>query len=140
MQIKWFMILPDYVKKTCLVFTCAPFATQDFWAKNKDKFMELVLSKLETEAPGINNALELRRCVTPHNLKNWTTSAYGSPYGWAATVDQFMDSDFIRDGVIKNLFLSSHWSTIASGVSGVAVVGKRAAEIIVSDIGKKINK
>ena len=53
------------LRKLALFFTCAPFATQDFWVKNKDKFMELVLSKLETEAPGINNALELRKmCYT----------------------------------------------------------------------------
>jgi len=130
LQVKWLMALQDPVKKTCLVFTSAPYATQDFWAHNKNKFMTLVLGKLEEESPGINSALELKSCVTPQSLENWTKSSFGAPYGWAATVNQFMDSDFTRDGVIKNLFLSGHWNTIASGVSGVAAVGKRSAEII----------
>jgi prolycopene isomerase len=137
LRVKWLMILPKHVNKTALIFTSAPYANKCFWEQNKNKFMDLILCKLETKISGINSALKLKMCATPHSLENWTTSSYGAPYGWAYTVDQFMDPDFTRDAIVRNLFLSSHWNTITSGVSGVAITGRRVARIIIS---RKSNK
>lgn len=137
LEIKWIMLLPDYVKRTCLVFTSAPFVSREFWTINRNSFMSSILQKLEEKIPNARLMVELKTSATPFSLQNWTMNYKGSPYGWAYTTTQFMDLDFVRDNIVKNLFLSSHWSTISSGVSGVAIVGKKTAELIIARIRRR---
>ena len=129
-KIKWFMALPNYYNRTVLAFTSVPFVSNEFWKKNKKIFQNYFLNEIEKVAPGFSSSIIFCSSSSPITLDRWTSSYNGACYGWASTPTQFMDQEFFRDKVIKNLFFCSHWSTVTSGVSGVSILGRYVADII----------
>jgi phytoene dehydrogenase-like protein len=100
--------------------------------------MASVIGQAEKVIPNLMRYVAFSNSANPLVLNNWTMNFNGAAYGWAATVDQFFDYDFIKDNIIKNLFLCGHWSTIAQGVPGVSITGERVAKIILNSKNDKI--
>lgn len=129
-DVRWIMIRSDFSQKTCTVFAQAPFKSFNYWKENKKKYMTRVLESAEKIFPGLQESADFLNSSDPSTLNRWTMNFRGAGYGWAATPSQFMDPDFTRDKIIGNLLMCGHWSTIAQGIEGVAIVGERVANII----------
>ena len=129
-DIKWCMVRPNYHKKNYMIFANAPYVSKEFWKNEKQFYFNKVLQYVQKKIPDILDCVEIKISANPSVLENWTSNSFGAAYGWAAFPTQFMESEFIRDNVIKNLFLCGHWSTIGQGVPGVSIVGEKIANII----------
>lgn len=129
-EINYIMIRPVYSRNNCMVFANAPYKNEQYWKENKKIFMSRLLGKAAKVAPGLEESIVFKNATDPSALENWTNNYKGAAYGWASLPNQFMDTDFISDSIVRNLYLCGHWSTLAQGVSGVAIAGERIAKII----------
>ena len=139
-EIKWIMIRANHSDNTVTIYCNAPFVDVKFWKQKKRIFEKKILTILEEKYPILARNIQAGFSFSPIDLNRWTLNSEGAAYGWASTLRQFMDLDFMRDGIIENLFLCGHWSTIAQGVSGVAVVGRRAGKLIINGFNKRTVK
>lgn len=131
-DIDWIMLWPNAIKRQCLVFAQAPFKNPNYWKENKREYMLKVLNKAKKVFPRLLESSNFLNASDPATLNRWTMNYNGAGFGWAATPAQFMDADLARDKVVKNLFLCGHWSTVAQGVEGVAIVGEKVARTILT--------
>lgn len=129
-KIDWFLISPNYEAKTAMIFAQATYMDAQFWIKNKKEYTENVINEVDKRVKGFKDIIDFKVSVTPQALESWTNNFSGSGFGWASNIDQFMDTDFSLDSIVKNLFLCGHWSTVAQGVPGVVIVGKNVASKI----------
>jgi len=126
----WLLIRSNYERKNCMLFTHAPYKDMQYWKENKRNYRNLMLSRARKCYPGLGTNLEYIGSADPTTIFNWTGNYRGAGYGWAATSEQFMDTDFTSDEIIRNLFICGHWSTVAQGVEGVSIVGEKIARKI----------
>lgn len=138
---KYFMDC-DFKKAGCFLLRClnssgsvmglmnASYVSDIFWSRKKSKFKKIFLEIIDQLIPNFSKNLLFEDVATPATLKRYTGNYNGAAYGWAATPDQFIVPGFSIRSPIKNLFLTSHWSTVARGISGVAFLGKAVAEYI----------
>lgn len=133
-HIKWFLIRFNHSSNSAQVFVTAPYKNADFWDQNRKNFIEKIIEAVDEYLPSFSDNIVFKTCTTPVAFNNWTLNSSGAAYGWASTVDQFMDLDFARDDIVKNLFLCGHWTTLASGVPGVSYVGKRVAKTVLNNL------
>lgn len=129
---KGFLVCPNFEERRLLILVHAPYKSIDFWKEARNNYMEIILEKIVALIPEIKNAIVFKTAVTPVGLNKWTSNYSGAAYGWAAIPGQIALPEFSRDGIINNLFLCGHWSTIAAGIPGVSFVGKRIAELIIN--------
>lgn len=129
--IEWVLVRPDYKKRNCMIVAHAPFGNEGYWSNNKCKFERDVIDLAKKYFKDIESNLCHKSSADPRVIKSWTGNYRGSGYGWACTNDQLMDRDFSNDSIVKNLFICGHWSTIAQGVEGVAIVGEFIAKKII---------
>lgn len=126
-------VMPDH--KSIFMLVNAPFKDETYWLVNKAKLMELFIHKLEQLIPNLSKYISFKNSATPAMLYKQTLNYKGAAYGWACVPSQFVVEDFSRITLIKNLYLTGHWSTLAQGVSGVAYLGRDTAGLIRNKIG-----
>ncbi len=126
----WFMVRCNHEEKTCVIYANAPTKDYLFWKNNRSRIAELIVNKVDQSIPGLKKNIIFRTIADPSVLNRWTSNYSGAAYGWASTLNQFMVHDYLRDRIIPNLFFCGHWSTVAQGVPGVAIVAQRVSEII----------
>lgn len=118
----------NYDKKVCQLFAMAPTnRSNSFWRENKGAMTEAVIDAACRYVPALKKAYVFKLSMNPSNIEKWTNNSCGAAYGWALTPDQFLDEDFYKNKLFDNLFLCSHWTTVAQGVTGVAMVGQNVA-------------
>ncbi|MCK5580217.1 MAG: NAD(P)/FAD-dependent oxidoreductase [Candidatus Omnitrophica bacterium] len=126
----WVMVRFDSAKKTCTIYANALFKSKEYWAKQKQLMIAKMINRAEDVVPKLRQSILHKSAATPQTLFHWTRNYKGAAYGWAMSTNQFMDPDFLRDKILENLFVSSHWSTVAQGIDGVAIVGEKVARIV----------
>jgi len=130
LNIKWFMIRPNFSQRSIVIYTTAPFRSERYWRKNREIYLKEIISRIEHIIPACRKSISFQNILTPIVLRKWTENYRGAAYGWASSPDQLMDGDFISDNIVKNLFLCGHWSTVGQGIPGVSIAGERVARNI----------
>jgi len=123
-----FRVAPD--KKTILAFSLAPFRTETFWRKNKERIANILLEHVTKTIPELTQNIAYFDAATPHTLYRYTLNHKGSNYGWAPLPSQLFDPVFRHKTEIKRLYLTGHWITQTHGIPGVAYLGYNTAKSI----------
>lgn len=132
---RWFLVHASPDEKGFVASILAPFKDEKFWHDNKDSICKKLISSVEEELPVLKEAkIEYKTTITPQTIFKWTGNFHGAAYGWASTPAQLAASGFTQNTPIIGLFLTGHWTTLSSGVSGVAYIGRQTAKII---LGRK---
>ena len=110
-----------------------PTACRDrqYWQENKYSLLESVINAVEEHSvPGLKRHIVFREAATPHTLQRYTLNDSGSSFGWAGLSSQFGVPGLRKPPFVRNLYLTGHWSTLGSGISGTAYVGSDTARMI----------
>lgn len=121
-------VSPD--RKTIVALFNAPFKTEQFWNQNRKKIAEYFLNTIEKTIPDLKKHIIHFETATPYTLYKYTLNYKGSAYGWAQLPSQLFDPTFIRTSFIKGLYLTGHWTTLASGLQGACYTGYDTANHI----------
>ncbi|MDD5617936.1 MAG: NAD(P)/FAD-dependent oxidoreductase [Candidatus Omnitrophica bacterium] len=125
-------VMPD--KKSIFMLVNAPFNDEAYWSTNRTKLGEFFTKKIEKLIPDLSKNIIFKNSATPITLYRQTSNYKGAAYGWACIPSQFVVGDFARTTLIKNLYLTGHWATLAQGISGVAYLGRDTAKLIYDKI------
>ena len=117
----------------------APYKSNDFWALNKEKYKKAMIDRISTLIPDIRDRIEVSELATPPTISKFTLNDAGAIYGLASTRDQIDLNYMPFKSPLKNLFLSSHWTTQGYGQAGVPVVALAAKQtaLVIQKIEKK---
>ena len=137
-KLEHFLVRVMNDQKSIFMLINAPFKDEKYWLANKAKLIELFVNKLERLIPNLSKYIIFKDGATPITLYKQTLNYNGAAYGWACTPSQFVIKDFARTTLIKNLYLTGHWATLAQGISGVAYLGRDTAELICNKIKNKL--
>ncbi len=131
------LVPPNCESLMCIL--SAPYKSNDFWSTNKARYREAIINRISTLIPNIKDRIEVCELATPPTIVKFTLNDAGAIYGLASTSDQ-IDIDYMPFKTpIKNLFLSSHWTTQGYGQAGVPVVALAAKQVAFA-IQKKENQ
>jgi phytoene dehydrogenase-like protein len=109
----------------------APYKNKLYWQKNKSKFLESFINRIEKYSiPNLSQHIVFKEAATPYTLHRYTLNYRGASFGWAGTPSQLALTDFKKPSFIKGLYLTGHWTTQGLGISGVAYVGSDIAKMI----------
>ncbi len=115
----------------------APFKNRLYWQKNKQALATQLMSRIEQNVlPGLSQHVLFQETATPHTLHRYTLNFRGASYGWAGLATQMALPDLRKPSFIKGLYLTGHWTTLGTGISGVAYVGHDTAKRI---LGNRFN-
>ncbi|OHE55560.1 MAG: hypothetical protein A2Z47_07475 [Thermodesulfovibrio sp. RBG_19FT_COMBO_42_12] len=121
-------VSPD--EKTILVFIGAPFKTRLYWERNKKKLAEEFLNRIEEHFTDIRKHVAYFDAATPSTLFRYTLNYKGAAFGWAKMPSQIFDSILSKTTSINGLYLTGHWTGIASGLPGAFYGGYTIARRI----------
>lgn len=129
-NIEWFLFHGSPDGRGFTIATLASFQNKEYWERNKSRFYDSLLSKIETLMPGISGHIRLKVITTPETIYNWTSNYRGAVYGWEKSSEQFLVPYLSKFSAISGLYLSGHWTTSSFGISGVAHNGRTTARRI----------
>ncbi len=119
-----------FTKKNISIFINANFDSKEYWNAHKEEISIKLIKKLEISFPCLSQKIVYRQMTTPYVLYKTTLNQKGAAYGWASMPSQFAEPGLTQITPIENLYLCSHWSTLAQGVGGVAYLGNNTAKLI----------
>ncbi len=126
-----YMIRVSHDKSAIIAMIPASYKNATYWKTNKHKFLNSFVERIEKYSlPHLSEHIKCKEAATPHTLHRYTLNYRGASFGWAATPSQLAVPDLRRPSFISGLFLTGHWTTLGTGVSGVAYVGCDTAKII----------
>ncbi len=126
-------------KTSICLTTNALYNSDSFWSQHKrDELMKLLIKQAEMVIPNLSNCISTKISASPVTLRNWTANSCGAAYGWASTVEQFMNPSISQNTQIENLYLTGHWTNLSSGIPFVASCGYDTADLILHKESKKI--
>jgi len=131
-KLDWFIFRYLSEHDSAIMLVNAPFKKEEYWKDNKERLMDVFLTKLERIFPGLSSHIGFKDAATPNTLRKWTLNYKGAAYGWAWSPSQYAVTGLTQNTNIKNLYLTGHWTTLFQGVAGVAYLGR--------DISNKILK
>lgn len=120
-------------KSIMRIFLGAQYLNANFWNNNKQKLIDILITRASQIIPNIKSYIEVLETATPNTFFKYTSNKNGALFGWAPLVNQIDKSVFPQETSIENLFLAGHWTTNGIGQGGIAVValsGKYAANTI----------
>ncbi|MBM3244823.1 MAG: NAD(P)/FAD-dependent oxidoreductase [Candidatus Omnitrophica bacterium] len=124
-------------KPTMEIFVAAPFKTRRMWDQYRNVLMEKIIRKAHKVIPNLNNYIDYKFNATPHTLFEYTSNRKGAAYGWSSRRELLNDSVFSSRTSIRNLYLSSHWTTgglSQGGIPQVSVIGRQTARLILKQL------
>ncbi len=129
-------------KNNCAVIFAisAPYNSKKFWNSYKEELYKKMINKIQNLIFPIKKYLNVKIIATPVTFYKYTSNKKGAAFGWASTLNQIKISLLPPRTSIENLYLTGHWCTIGfgqGGIPGVALSGRKTAELILTDIGKK---
>ncbi|MBI3287425.1 MAG: NAD(P)/FAD-dependent oxidoreductase [Chloroflexi bacterium] len=80
--------------------------------------------------PGLSQRIVVQDLSTPRTWQRYLLTTEGAPYGWAFSPQQMGFNRLQPRTPIQGLYLAGHWTTPGAGIAGVALSGKRTAEIV----------
>jgi prolycopene isomerase len=120
-----------YDKSSIGAIIPAPYKNKRYWINNKHKFLESFIDRIEKYSiPDLSKHIIHKEAATPYTLYRYTLNYKGASFGWAGTPSQLAVPNLRNHAFIHSLFLTGHWTTLGTGVSGVAYVGYDTAKII----------
>ncbi len=128
-------------KLTMEIFTPAPFDSKNYWEKKRENLSFSVLELAKKAIPDLDKYIDLQITATPQTFYRYTYNRNGAAFGWASNKEQTEYPSMTQKVSIRNLFLAGHWTTMSAGQSGVSTValsGKKAAGIILGAMGKSL--
>ncbi len=125
-----FMMRLSPNKKCLQAFINAPYIDHIFWTKNKSSFTNKFIAKIEEYIPNLSEHILYKDAASPYTMQRYTLNSEGAAYGWAGTPSQLFDPDFRSSLIVKNLYLTGHWTAQTQGVPGVAYLGYETAKKI----------
>ena len=126
-------------KLTMEIFTPAPFDSKKYWEGKRGNLSAAVLDLAKRAIPALDKYIDLQITATPQTFYRYTYNRNGAAFGWASNKEQTEYPSMPQKVSIRNLFLAGHWTTMSAGQSGVSTValsGKKAAGIILETMGK----
>jgi len=109
----------------------APFKNKEYWMDNKQYFLEFFIKQIEKNLiPDLTKYITYKEAATPFTIYRYTLNYKGASYGWAGIPSQFARPGFRKPSFIQNLYLTSHWTTLGVGISGVVYFGYDTAKLI----------
>jgi len=125
-----FMLRVSPNSKVISAYFHVPFNNKNYWGNNKDKFLNLVINKIEEHIPGLSKHIIHKDAATPYTLYRYTLNYKGASYGWDSIPSQFADIDFKKPSFVKNFYMTGHWTTQGFGIPGVMYSGQDMAKSI----------
>ena len=130
----------DYNQSTLMAMLPAPFKSKTYWTKNKDRIAQKTIDMIERYSiADLSKHIVFRETATPQTINRYTLNYKGASLGWANIPSQVTIPELSKPPRIDRLYLSSHWTTLGIGISGVAYVGMDAARMILRREKKSIN-
>ena len=129
-DLNWLLYSVGKDKRSIMAFSNVSFLNKEFWQENKTIFTNHCIKILEKQFQHISERIIYKFAATPVTLSNWTSSFEGASYGWEASPSQFAQVGYSQITPIENLFLCSHWTTLAYGIAGVSYMGRSVANLI----------
>jgi prolycopene isomerase len=129
-------------KSTISAIIPAPYKNKKYWTNNKHKFLESFIDRIEKYSiPDLSKHIIHKEAATPYTLYRYTLNHKGASYGWAGTLSQLAVPDFRKPSFIQGFYLTGHWTTLGTGISGVVYVGHDTAKKILrkEKLSYKIN-
>ncbi len=120
--------------ESIMLFAAASFKDEEYWAKNKERFMDVMIKRAEKVIPGLSKWIKIKLPGTPQTLYRYTLNRAGSYRGWEITPNQTKATLVNQYTPLENLYLAGHWITTPVGNGGVSMVansGKMAAKAII---------
>ncbi len=100
------------------------------YKKNKEEWLEWLVSRAETLIPELRNHIEVAEVATPVTYNRYTLNQGGGLVGWASSREQSILNRLSQKTPIKGLYLASAWSYPGGGVNGVTMGGQMCARLI----------
>lgn len=100
------------------------------WRRDKQKFTEKILRKVERVIPGITADAVHIEAATPLTLERYTNNRFGAAYGWVQTPGMRPLKTYLN-----GLYLAGHWEGTGGGVLACAYSGHKAASRVERDLG-----
>ncbi len=126
-----FTVRLSHDKSTVGAMIPAPFRNKKYWMNNKQKYIDAFIERLEnTLIPHLSEHLRHVEAATPYTLFRYTLNYKGASYGWACIPSQFAQPDCKKPSFVGNLYLTSHWTTLGIGISGVMYFGRDTASVL----------
>lgn len=122
--------------ESIILFAAATLQNEEYWKKNKERFMDVMIKRAEKLIPGLSKCIKIKLPATPLTLYRYTLNRAGAYRGWEITPNQTKATLVNQHAPIENLYLAGHWITTPVGNGGVSMVansGKMAAKAIIRD-------
>lgn len=116
-----------------IILVTAPFVNQEFWLKNKKKYEEKLIKRVDRFINGFSKMIVCRDSASPCTLHKYTLNSQGAMNGWASIPKQNIEGLIPQFTEIENLFIVGHWVTGSFGQGGVPMVaysGRKLAKKI----------
>jgi phytoene dehydrogenase-like protein len=128
-------------RNTIQIFTNAAYKTKTFWKTNKEYFANLLYRRFKKILPLLKTTnIILKFSATPNTFYRYTNNRGGALYGWESNMALIKSASMPQESSISNIILTGHWCTSGfgnvGGIPGVAGLGRNAARIIYSKLGK----
>lgn len=102
---------------------------QDY-LKQKDKALQILISRLEKYLPNISKHIEVKELATPLTMQRYTANPRGAIYGFAQNIQQAGFNRLTQKTLIKGLYLAGAWVFPGGGIHGACASGMIAASEI----------
>lgn len=118
-------------KSVIIAIIPAPYKKGTYWVNNKSEYMESLIGSLEKHSiADLSRHIVYKDAATPSTLHRYTLNDRGASFGWAGIPSQLAVPDLRKPSFIQGLYLTGHWTTLGTGISGVVYVGCDTAKII----------
>lgn len=130
-------------KSTVNFYIYADYKNKSFWTKNKELLTDLMVLNGERFIPNIDSFVEAKFCANPDTFQRFTLNRRGSYAGWSPQLYKTRKQKLRQRTSIGGLYCAGHWYTgeyvLSGGVPMVSYSGRRAANLILEDIGLSWN-
>ncbi|MDD4910108.1 MAG: NAD(P)/FAD-dependent oxidoreductase [Candidatus Omnitrophica bacterium] len=129
---------PDIAPTGKFIMGIITLAGYDFWKKlskeqyreEKRRLADILIKRTEKIIPDLSSYIEEMSIATPLTMERYTGNYKGALYGWSRIVSQSGLSRFKTRTPIDNVYLSSAWTQLGGGITGVILGGERVANQI----------
>jgi|GEM_PF-6928236 len=123
------------------LYILANYESPEFWLNNKDRIAGLIVDLANKIIPNLKNNIEKKFVATPITFERFTLNTNGACLGWLPDFERTKLYKIKQRCSIKGLYAAGHWYTgefvPSGGIPVVSFSGRRAARIILGDLGKQ---
>jgi len=102
------------------------------WKTYKESVESVIMERLQTILPGIDDHVVIRLGATAMTSYRFTGNTHGAMLGWEMSPDQLGDGRLPYHTPIRNLYLTGHWTQPGGGITPVIVSAQRVAKVVLT--------